>query len=207
MQITVSGKGIDVGQALTQHVEARLQEGISKYLDRVTQVQVVFSREKHLHRAHISLNLGTHEHWIVTATGDAADVYAAFDQSAERVEKQLRRYKRRLKNHHKLKTADASQALEALSARYYVLQNDHEEEASEHEDAPLIVAEQTAAVESLSVSDAVMRLNLSGANAMLFFNSRHGGVNMVYRREDGHIGWVDPEAQAAPNAKKQASAA
>lgn len=193
MQITVSGKQLDVGESLRVYVENRLQSGITKYLDRVTQCEVVVSREAHNFRADIVLNTGTHAGYTVKGRGEAADVHAAFDEAATRIEKQLRRYKRRLTDHHKGLRSDDSVTLAAESrATKYVLASRHEEEEVA-DDAPLIIAEKATNVESLTVSEAVMRMDLEDLPALMFFNKANGRLNTVYRRADGNISWVDPE--------------
>ena len=127
MQITVSGKQVDVGESLRSHVETRLAEGVSKYLDRVTTVNVVISRESHLFRSDITVNPGTHSQITIKSRAESPDVYASFDAAAEKVQKQLRRYKRRLTNHHK--TEKPYPMGEMVTARKYVIDNRHEEEA------------------------------------------------------------------------------
>lgn len=196
MQITVSGKGLDVGQALTDHVENRLSDGIPKYLARVTDVNVVFSKEAHLFHTQIVANAGTHEHMIIKSHGDATEVYASFDQAADKLEKQLRRYKRKLTDHQNARTANAEQEiLRQFEAKKYVLGEGEAEEVTE--EAPLIIAEHTLPIETLTVSEAVMRLDLAELPALLFFSAAHGGLNVVYRRKDGNVSWVDPGPNAA----------
>lgn len=192
MQISVSGKQVDVGESLRTHIDKRLQEGISKYLDRVTHVTVVISRESHLFRADINGNTGTSSGITIKSRGESSDVYAAFDEAADKIEKQLRRYKRRLTNHHK-KVNPAE--LEAIRGVKYVLAGSQQEE--EKEDAPIIIAEKATHIENLSVSEAVMKMDLADLPALLFFNSASGRINVVYRRVDGNISWVDPEVKAA----------
>lgn len=197
MQIKVSGKQVDVGDALRTHVEERLSAGVPKYLDRVTQCDVVISREAHQFRADIVLNTGTHSGIVVKGRGDAADAHAAFDVAAEKIEKQLRRYKRRLTDHHK-NDRDASVSLseaESRATKYVLASRADEEEATE--EAPLIIAEKATAVESLTVSEAVMRMDLADLPALMFYNKANGRLNTVYRRADGNISWVDPAKQAA----------
>lgn len=185
MEINVSGKHVELGEALQAHIENRIHEGVKKYLDRVTQVHVVITKEGHEFRADIHANTGTHEHVEVNGRGQNDDVYAAFDTACEKIEKQLRRYKRRLKDHHARDVADK------LPAMDYVIQPSQEEEASD--DAPMIIAENAMHIETLSVSEAVMRMDLADIPAYMFYNSKNGRVNMVYRRPDGNISWVDPE--------------
>jgi ribosomal subunit interface protein len=194
MQIQVSGKGLDVGDALRQHIDKRLQEGISKYSDRVVAVQVVVSRESHLFRVDINANTATHSGIIVKGREAAGDVYAAFDAAADKIEKQLRRYKRRLNNHHR----NAEEHLKLVSATKYVLKSAAEsDEVSEEEATPVIVAEKAQDVAKLSVSEAVMQMDLLDLPALMFFNASNGRLNVVYRRADGNISWVDPQVDAA----------
>ena len=193
MQITVSGKQVDVGESLRGHIEKRLNDGISKYLDRVTNVMVVISRESHLFRVDINANTGTSAGVMIKSKGDSEDVYAAFDVAAERIEKQLRRYKRRITNHHKKRSEDG---FKEYSATKYIIAPDHGEDLHE-EPSPVIVAEKATNIETLSVSEAVMKMDLADLPALLFFNSASGRVNVVYRRVDGNISWVDPETKAA----------
>lgn len=190
MQIHVSGKGVEVGESLRAHVEKQVEEHVSKYIDRVTQVAVVVSREAHLFRVDITGHLGTHAGLVVRGRGENVDVYAAFDDALERVSKQLRRYKRKITNHHK--DTDARR----VSGRKYVISP----EAGEHDEekqAALVIAEKPTEIETLTVSQAVMKMDLQDLPALMFFNSAHGRLNVVYRRVDGNISWVDPEERAA----------
>lgn len=197
MQIKVSGKQVDVGEALRTHVEDRLSGSIPKYLDRVTQCDVVISREAHQFRADIVLNTGTHSNFVVKGRADAIDAHAAFDAAAEKIEKQLRRYKRRLTDHHKSERNEGVSLSEAESrATKYVLASRQDEEEA-NEDAPLIIAEKATSVETLTVSEAVMRMDLADLPALMFFNKANGRLNTVYRRADGNISWVDPAKEAA----------
>ncbi|MCH2547561.1 MAG: ribosome-associated translation inhibitor RaiA [Alphaproteobacteria bacterium] len=197
MQIKVSGKQVDVGESLRTHVEERLSENIPKYLDRVTQCDVVISREAHQFRADIVLNTGTHSHLIVKGRADAVDAHTAFDGAAEKIEKQLRRYKRRLTDHHKSERHEPVNMGEAESrATKYVLASRNEEEES-NEEAPLIIAEKATSMETLTVSEAVMRMDLADLPALMFYNKANGRLNTVYRRTDGNISWVDPAQQEA----------
>lgn len=194
MQINVSGKQVDVGESMRNYVEQRLSGGIKKYLDRVTQCDVVITREAHMFRADIVLGTGTHAGLVVKGRADASDVHAAFDAAADKIEKQLRRYKRRLVAHHKMRE---SEALTEARATKYVLATRMEEEETPAADAPLIIAEKATSVETLTVSEAVMRMDLADLPALMFFNKAHGRLNTVYRRSDGNISWVDPEREAA----------
>lgn len=194
MQISVSGKGVDVGESLRSHIEGQLQEHVSKYIDRVNSVQVVVSREAHLFRVDVTGNLGTHSGLVVRSRGEQEEVYAAFDEALERTSKQLRRYKRKLTNHHN--KGDGQDAPKSRKGKKYVLPP----ETGEHDDdkqAGLVIAEKPTEIETLTVSQAVMKMDLQDLPALMFFNKAHGGLNVVYRRGDGNISWVDPEGKAA----------
>lgn len=195
MEINITGKHMDLGKALQEHIQDRLKEGVSKYLDRINNVEVVIVKEGHRFRADIHAHAGTHDGLSVNGRGASEDVYAAFDQAADKIEKQLRRYKRRLTNHH-VKQSEVGMKL--LPAKKYVLAADGDEEVSEEEKAPVIIAEKPTHIATLTVSQAVMRMDLADVPALMFFNSASGRINIVYRRADGNISWVDPEeVQAA----------
>jgi ribosomal subunit interface protein len=192
MQLQISGRHVDLGESFRTHAEKRLSESVAKYLDRVPNVDVVVGKEAHQFRVDIHGNTGTHSGVVVKSQALAPDIYAAFDAAADKIGKQLRRYKRRLKGHHH----GEKQALNVQSARKYVLQAEHHEELDEA-GAPLVIAEKSTPVETLSVSEAVMKMDLTHLPALMFFNASHGRLNVVYRREDGNISWVDPEGIAA----------
>jgi len=190
MLTMISGKQIDVGDALRTHVEARLVESVHKYFDRPVDANVVFSRDGHGYRCDCSVHLSTG----LTAKAEArhADIYGAFDQSAERIEKQLRRYKRKLKDHHQRRPSP----IEAVEAPSYVLQRQEEEDdgqdRGENGFQPVIIAEMTTGIQSLSVGEAVMQMELAHAPFLMFKNEGNGRLNIVFQRDDGNIGWVDP---------------
>lgn len=195
MKISVSGKGVDVGEALRTHIENQIDEHVKKYIDRVTSVQVVVSREAHLFCVHITGNLGTHSGLVIRGKGKQEEVYAAFDEGLQKISKQLRRYKRKISNHHK-DVGDVVPAGKRVKGKKTVLPP----ETGEQEDnlhAGLVIVEQPTEVETLTVSEAVMKMDLQELPALMFFNSAHGGLNVVYRRTDGNISWVDPEGKAA----------
>lgn len=188
MQLQISGRHVDLGDSFRVHAEKRLSESVSKYLDRIPNVDVVVGKEAHQFRVDIHGNTGTHSGLVVKSQALAPDVYAAFDAAAEKIGKQLRRYKRRLKGHHHGERKDVN----VIKARKYVLQPEHFEELEE-QGAPVVIAEKSTPVETLSVSEAVMKMDLAHLPALLFFNAANGRINVIYRREDGNISWVDPE--------------
>lgn len=195
MQINITGKHMELGEAFQGHVEARLQEGISKYLDRINQLEVVATKEGHRVCVDIHAHTGTNAHVAINSSAEAGDAYTAFDEAADKVEKQLRRYKRRLTNHHKARQS-ANEILRTIQARSYVLAAQPEEEELPEEDAPVVIAERQLDIEMLTVSEAVMKMDLANLPALMFYNSAHGRVNLVYRRDDGNIAWVDPDEAA-----------
>lgn len=196
MEFAVHGKQMDVGDSLRTHVRQKIEDLSEKYLNHTTHASVTFSKDGHGKkdtRAHIFMQLG-HDIRII-ADGIEKDPYVAFDTAAEKAVRQLRRYKNRLRDHHD-RMQKAAESEKAITAMNYVLSADNDD--SKHEEAPaehesLVIAEMTTAIQSLTVNEAVMRLDLSGEPALMFRNAAHGGLNMVYRRSDGNIGWVDPE--------------
>lgn len=189
MQVSVSGKHIDVGDALRAHVEGRLTSGVGKYFDRALEAQVQFSKARHLYRSSISVH--ARRGLSVQANGEADDIYAAFDGAADRIEKRLRRYKRRLRDHHARRAVDGD---DASVARQAVIAAEDEEsrEPMRDTDGPVTIAETTMSLHSLTVSEAVMRMELAELPVLMFRHSGSGRLNVVYRRNDGNIGWLDP---------------
>ncbi len=189
MRFQISGKQIDIGQALRGHVEAELFAVVGKYAKRATDAHVTFSREGHDFACEAVVHLSTG--LTAQARGHAHEIYAAFDRASERMDKHLRRYKRRLKDHHRHRTTPVE--LSGASA-YILAASEAEEETGDGGESlrPVIVAEMETGIPSLSVGEAVMQMELAGAPVLVFRNEGHRGVNVVYRREDGNIGWVDP---------------
>lgn len=207
MELTIHGKQLDVGDALRTHVTDKLSDINSKYFNHAAYGTVTFSKEGHGHgqiRALIQIKIG--KNITVTADDTAGDAYGSFDSAAEKVAKQMRRYKTRLRDHHD--RLEQTPEEEIKKARDYVLAANPEalEEPKTEDDVPMgddpvIVAELTTDIETMSVSDAVMRMDLADLNAILFVNVKDGALNMVHRRPDGNIGWIDTE-HALNNEKK-----
>jgi hypothetical protein len=149
----------------------------------------VFSKSAHEYVCESVVHLSTG--LTAQATGKATEIYAAFDASSEKMDKQLRRYKRRLKDHHK----ERSQPVELSDAGSYILESkDESDDTSDDAVNPVIVAEMEAKIPSLSVGEAVMQMEIASAPVLVFRNEKHNGVNVVYRRDDGNIGWIDPRS-------------
>ena len=197
MQITVSGKHLEIGTALQEYVSAELESVVTKYFEHAISADVVFTKERHLFKSDILVNEGTGTNVLIKGSAEDDDVYAAFDLCSAKVEKQLRRYKSRIKNHHK--TRIDKDDIELIPATKYILSSEvdvEEEESAEGNDSPLIIAEKPTEIESLTVSDAVMRMDLGQLPALMFINKKTGSVNVVYRREDGNISWIDSDRMA-----------
>ena len=195
MQLTVNGKQMDVGDSLRTHIADKLEDINAKYFNRAIDATVTLAPEGHAYtKTHISIQVG--KHIQVMADAVETDPYVSFDAAAEKVGKQLRRYKRKLRDHHE--RIESAAAAEILSATHYTLSGEADNAAEEDEsvpqgDDPVVVAEMPTAIHEMSVSEAVMRLDLAGQPALLFRNAKHKGLNVVYRRPDGNIGWIDPE--------------
>lgn len=193
MLYQISGKQIDIGDALRTHVETELEGIVGKYASRPTDATVIFSRSGHEFRCEAIVHLSTG--LTAQAKGVATEIYAAFDSAAAKMEKQLRRYKRRLKNHHKERTTP----VELFMAPSYILAASDADDGSEPEGdvTSMVIAEMETRIPSLSVGEAVMQMELADAPLLVFRNEGHSGVNVVYRRDDGNIGWIDPRNSAS----------
>jgi ribosomal subunit interface protein len=190
MNLTVKGKNIDVCDALRTHVSEALDHGIAKYFGNPIEATVTFTKESHLFVTDLSVHIGRNIQMHAESSADQA--YIAFDRAMEHLTKRLRRHKRRLRDHHRAE-------IESFRAAQYILapeQDETEAHAVNGSDAPAVIAEMQTEIPNLTVGEAVMRLDLSNLKAIMFLNRAHGGLNMVYRRNDGNIGWVDPRLGA-----------
>jgi len=188
MPFRVSGKNIDIGEALRGRIGARVADALVKYFDGGYSGHVTVGKDGFGFRTECAIHLDSGV--TLHTDGMAADAYASADQAALRVEKRLRRYKRRLKGRSAPGANGGSRDADALS--YIIAAPDHESDEEITEFNPVIIQESTTTLERLSVSDAVMELDMTGAPAVVFRHAVSGRVNMVYRRRDGNIGWVDP---------------
>ncbi|HKL44840.1 MAG TPA: ribosome-associated translation inhibitor RaiA [Roseovarius sp.] len=187
MRYQISGKQIDIGEALQTHVREELGAAVAKYAERPTDAHVIFSKNASEFACEAIVHLSTG--LTAQASAKAHEIYGAFDACCEKMEKQLRRYKRRLKDHHR----DRAEPVELFGASSYILAANGEEVESEPDSLqPIIVAEMETQVPSLSVGEAVMQMELAGAPVLVFRKEGKETVNVVYRREDGNIGWIDP---------------
>ncbi len=194
MHIQVAGRQMDVGEALRARIEGDLSFAIGKYFNRATDAMVTVGKNG---GAGVAVDCAVHlpSGISLQSEGHGGDAHSAFDDALAKLEKRVRRYKRRLRNHH----SNGKSPLPGEDAAAYVLAPLQEEDdtaagaAEGAEDAaPLVIAETIVSVRTMTVSTAVMQLDLSENPALLFRNAAHGGLNLVYRRGDGNVGWVDP---------------
>jgi ribosomal subunit interface protein len=195
MPFRISGKNIDIGDALRTRVNDRVIEALGKYFDGGYSGHVTIEKDGFGFHTECAVHLDSKI--TLHAEGMAADAYASADQAAVRIEKRLRRYHRRLKDHQPART-DGHAPIDAPS--YVIAAPEHDTEDEIGEFTPVIIAESTTVLKRLSVSEAVTELDMTGAPVVVFRHAGHGRVNLVYRRSDGHVGWIDPPAMAALDA-------
>lgn len=192
MHITVSGKQVDVGDALRTYVTEQLGIISGKYFDHALEAQVVFSKARSFFMCDIQMHAG--RNIIMRGEGEAQDAHAAFDAAAEHVGKRLRRYRRKVNDH----ARDQAHRERPLAATQYVLSQEApaKDESAEEETTNgihgVVVAEMPAEIDTLTVGEAVMRLDLAHVPVLMFRERKSGSLSVVYRRDDGHIGWIDP---------------
>ena len=185
MSLRVSGKNLDIGEALRTHVENRIAETLGKYFNGAWNGHVTVEKDGTGFRTECALHLGTGI--TLQAEGQAHDPYPSVDQASERIGKQLRRYKRKLRDYH-----NGAVKAESFEGAYRVLEAPADDDEVPADYNPLIIAEATKTLKTLSVGGAVMELDLTHAPFVVFLNAGNGGLNVVYRRRDGNIGWIDP---------------
>jgi ribosomal subunit interface protein len=188
MGLRISGKSIDIGDSLRGRVEERIALGVGKYFDGGYDASVTVEREGSGFRSDCTIHLDTGI--VLRGEGKAQDAYQSFDTAAERIEKRLRRYKRRLKEHR------GTPKSELLPAASYVIAAPDEETEVAVDDKPVVIAEEATSLSTMSVGHAVMAMDLADVPVMVFRHAVHGGINVVYRRSDGNIGWIDPSGTA-----------
>jgi ribosomal subunit interface protein len=185
MRIQVTGKQTEVSAALKQRVEQRLSDGVAKYFGNSIEAHVAFTRDAALYRADCSVHIGQGMH--VQSRAIADQLGQSFEAACDRLEKQLRRYKRRLRDHH----AKPRPAVSEQAPSYVLAPEPEDAPEPEGEFQPVVVAESTTDIHQLTVGEAVMRLDLADAPVVVFRNAANGRPNLVYRRGDGHVGWID----------------
>ena len=210
MQIQVSGKHVDVGDALGSRISQELEDGVGKYFERGGQdAEVVVSKDGHGFKVDCWVRLASGQTLITQGTGGGA--HSAFSESLEKLEKRVRRYKRRLKDHHagpkglspeKQEMAAAEVAAMTVFRNPDSVEDEEFGEAGRPDESPpagMVIAESQSELKSMTVGRAVLELDMSGYPVILFRDAGHGGLSVVYRRPDGNIGWIDPERTKSLN--------
>lgn len=192
MTLRVSGKNLDLGEALRTRVSGRIEEAVEKYFDGGWSGHVTVGPEGNGYRAECVLHLDSGI--VLHAQGEALDPIQSCDGAAELIEKRLRRYKRRLKDHRPNgKGRESEVSAEPAAAFVDTTLSAPDTETEENESwNPAVIAESASSLRRMSVRDAVLQLDLTGAPVVVFLHANHGRVNLVYRRADGHVGWIDP---------------
>ncbi len=193
MGLRISGKNMDVGDALRQKAEEHFEMAVAKYFDGGYDGHLILEREGNGYRAESVVHLDTGV--VLQAGAVAGDAISAYEEMAGHIEKRLRRYKRKLKSHRRKPETNI------LEAQAYILASPDSDEELDEDFSPPIIAENTSSLRQMSVGEAVMELDLAQSDVVVFRHAGHGGVNVVYRRADGNIGWIDPaltETQGRP---------
>jgi ribosomal subunit interface protein len=203
MQVQIAGKHVDVGEALRTRVSHEITNAIGKYFERGGDADVVVSRDGHAFRVDCAVTLASGQQ--LRSHGTGADAHSAFGASLEKIETRIRRYKRRLKDHH-----HAASARAAEMAAYFVIRSPEEEGEGDWDAAEpagvdgrvpsgMVIAETEREIRTMTVSMAVMELDLTESQTIVFRNAAHGELSVIYRRPDGNIGWIDPERTRSLN--------
>ena len=201
MQVQVSGKHVDVGEALRERVTDEITNSIGKYFDRGGDAEVVLSKEGHSFRVDCRMVLASGQD--LQSHGLGGDAHSAFDSALSKIETRIRRYKQRLKSH-----SEAATARQAETASYFVIRGFEDEDEGQDDELSLnghaipsamVIAETEKSIRTMTVSMAVMELDLTESPTIVFRNAAHGGLSVVYRRPDGNIGWIDPERTKSLN--------
>lgn len=198
MAIQLTGKNVQASEAFKDYITSKLSESLEKYIGPEISGHIRLEKERGRFRTDCSLRLKTG--LLLETHGEGADAYASADAAVERMDKRLRRYKRRLKSHHNHHSARANgEGVREFPANDYTVRADDADDVEPaRESAPVIIAEAERQIPEFPVSEAVMQLDLTDRAFLVFRNASHGGVNVVYRREDGHIGWIDAAPGESP---------
>ena len=204
MQVQVSGKHVDVGEALGSRISQELQDGVGKYFERGGEnAEVVVSKDGFGFKVDCWVRLASGE--VIVTSGQGGDAHGAFTESLEKLEKRVRRYKRRLKNHHagprglspeKTENAAREVATTMVFRDPDTVEDDDFGDAGAPDEPPpvgMVIAETQSEIRTITVGRAVLELDMTGYPVVLFRNAAHGGLSVVYRRPDGNVGWIDPE--------------
>jgi len=196
MTIRISGRSISIGDALRERVDERIAEAMEKYFGGSYSGHVTIGKERSGFRTECALHLDSGI--VLEADAVDSDAYLSADHAVARIEKRLRRYKSRIKDRHSRKLSARAEEQASFSAPSYVIEApSHDDDAGAEEFNPVIIAEATTSLPQMSVSEAVQELDLTGVPVLVFRHGGHGRVNVIYRRTDGNIGWVDPPMVSA----------
>lgn len=190
MGIQITGKNVEVGESYQTYVTDKIEFVVGKYVGEGLAGHVRLEKERGLFRTDCSIQLRSG--LTLQSHGEAADAYASADAAFEHLEKRIRRYKRRLTNHHR--AGQSARKTNGVNAPDYVVTGGNDDETLADSAAPVIVAETQRLIRELPVSEAVMELDVSQQSVVVFRNAGHGGLNIIYRRADGNIGWIDPKS-------------
>ncbi|PLW75868.1 ribosome hibernation-promoting factor, HPF/YfiA family [Cohaesibacter celericrescens] len=186
MTLRVTGRQVDVGDSLRAYAEDRVEETVQKYFDGAFDGQMTLEREGLGFKSDLVVHLDTG--MTMQASGSDADPQKSFETAVEHIDKRLRRYKRRLKSHR----FDRNGADDAIQAAYGVLENPDKQEEVAEDFTPVVIAESTSPIRTMTVGDAVISLDMTDSPVVVFRNAGDDGINVVYKRQDGHVGWVNP---------------
>jgi ribosomal subunit interface protein len=189
MQVSVSGQHISIGNALHNYVEERIKDVVKKYFEHAISATVKFSKQGFQFVCDIEVNDGTGRHLIIRSDYKCDEIYSSFDTALVKIEKQLRKYKSKLKDRHNRIKVSQIEATKYVITPHQI--NDEEDEEPNTDDNPTIIAEKPIDVLPLSISEAVMKMDLENFPALMFQNIKTGRINVVYYRRDGNISWVD----------------
>ena len=196
MTIQITGKNVDVGNAFQNYAGEKIRGILQKFLSREVNGHIRLERERELFKTSCTVQVAGG--LLLEAHGEGTDAYSSVDSAAQRLETRVRRYKSRIKHH--TSPAAAARRKVDIAARDYVVSLSDDDEPDQDGANPLIIAEGHRNIGHMTVSEAVLKLDLSEASFMIFRNAGHGGLNVVYRRDDGHIGWIDAELPVAAKA-------
>jgi len=191
MNLEISGKQVDLGESLKAHIQDKIENAVSKYFGEAVDAQVIVRKDNHGFCVNIDVHVG--RNIFVRAEETAGDAHAATDKAIHIVEKNLRRYKKKLKAHH----SKHDESIEHYADQYILGGGNWSEEEVSAEAEPAIVSESVSNISTLSVSNAVMRMDLESVPVYLFRNEKSGDINAVYTRKDGNIGWVNPKPKSS----------
>ncbi|SNY91781.1 ribosomal subunit interface protein [Cohaesibacter sp. ES.047] len=186
MTFRVSGKQVDVGESLRTYAEDTVADTVGKYFDGTFSGQMTLEKEGIGFKSDLVVHLDTG--MVMQASGSDLDPQKSFDNAAEHIDKRLRRYKRRLKSHR----ADFHESPEAIEVAYGVLQNPDTQDEIPDDFTPVVIAESTSPIRTMTVGEAVLALDMTDAPVVVFRNAGDDGINVVYQRKDGHVGWINP---------------